>query len=144
MTRRDEAELNELLTPYFRKKRGMIPKGYRPVVWVGVEQIEPLPTIAVRLVESANSTKTTRRKAPTKRTRKLREDIQALPLVELNLHTKVYRLLVGDKKKNIRTIGDLYTWVSQKEEELLAIPRFKQGSLTQCREKLKAAGFELR
>ncbi|MEI7513480.1 MAG: DNA-directed RNA polymerase subunit alpha C-terminal domain-containing protein [bacterium] len=143
MNRRDQAELIELITTWNKKKRGMIPRGHKLIIMLDVEPITPSSIVEVRVVGKATSTRTSRKtpeKIPAKKLNGNIKAIMEMPLINLDLRTSVFNVLSGLK---IKTIGNLYIWVSARSEELLLTPRFGHGSLQECREKLKAQGFEL-
>lgn len=140
MTKRDEAELNKLLAGYFKNKRGMFPKGHRPVMWLSCEPVEPLPTVAIRLVDSAAGKTLVVKTTAKRRTKKLRGDlntIAAMPLMKLGLSSRIYNKLRSSEKLKIKTIGELHGVI----DDVYQIPNFGSRSIKECRDKLAAVGL---
>jgi len=54
MNRTDTAELTALVTGWMKKKRGLVPKGYKLIFWVGAEKLESTATIEVRVMDRGN------------------------------------------------------------------------------------------
>jgi hypothetical protein len=143
MNRRDQAELLDLLSPYFKKKRKMFPKGHRPVFWLDSEPIEPVASVVIRLVDRANGKKmpkTTHIKKRAKKPSGDLETIKTLPISELGLKTRTFNCLTK-KAKKIKTIGDLLTLVFKKTGDLMQIPEFGVGCLIDCENKLRDMGL---
>ena len=140
MNRRDNAELTELVTNWKSKKRNLVPKGYKLIVWTTMEKIEPSPTVEIRIAGKPNGLKVPRTGPTKKRMRKLKGDVKAIaamPLAKLDLSTAVYNKIINSGGLATKTIGDLYRRIN----DLYLIPNFGSRSIKECRDKLAAVGL---